>query len=237
MTSLLERLRTDAASLGVPLDEIMLGRFERYAAVLLDWNARMNLTAIREPEAIAVRHFADSLTLLAAAPLPPGASVIDVGTGAGFPGVALKIARPDLRLTLVDSLGKRVRFLEALLDALGLEAACLHARAEEAGRDPALRDRFDLAAARAVAPLRVLSEWCLPFVRPGGCFAAMKGPDPEEEAREAENAVRLLGAEPAGRHEPTLSDGSRRTILLFRKTGPTPPNYPRPMAQIAKKPL
>ena len=151
----------------------------------------MNLTAITEPREIVRKHFVDSLTLLSC--LPEGElSLIDVGTGAGFPGVALAIARPDIRLTLLDSLNKRLIFLKAVCEELSVPVTLIHARAEEAGRKPELRERFDVATARAVAALPALCEYCLPFVRPGGVFLAMKGPDGEEERRKAEKRRHCL---------------------------------------------
>ena len=231
-----EQLKADAAAIGVTLTEEMLSRFEQYCCMLLDWNQRMNLTAIKEPEAVAVRHFADSLTLLACCEVSPGASVIDVGTGAGFPGVALAIARPDLRLTLLDSLNKRLLFLKELTGKIGVQAQLIHSRAEEAGRGKQ-REQYDLATARAVAPLNLLCEYCLPFVRVGGIFAAMKGPDVQEELDGAQRAIALLGGKVEKICPFTLSDGSGRTIVLIKKKSQTPAKYPRHGAKIIKAPL
>lgn len=231
-----EQLRSDADALGVSLTGPMLSRFEQYCDLLLDWNQRMNLTAIKEPDAVAVRHFADSLTLLSCCPVKENASVIDVGTGAGFPGAALAIARPDLKLTLLDSLNKRLIFLNELTARLDIRAETVHARAEEAGRGP-LREQFDLATARAVAPLNLLSEYCLPFVKVGGSFAAMKGPDVEEELDGAAKALELLGGKVEKICPFTLSDGSGRTIVLIKKISHTPAKYPRHGAKITKSPL
>lgn len=231
-----ERLKTDAETIGIPLTDQMLSQFEQYCDLLLDWNQRMNLTAIREPEAVAVRHFADSLTLLACCPIRQGATVIDVGTGAGFPGVALAIARPDLNLTLLDSLNKRLIFLQELTNQIGVQSELVHSRAEEAGRGT-LREQFDIATARAVAPLNLLCEYCLPFVRVGGTFAAMKGPDVEEELDGALRAVELLGGKVEKISPFTLSDGSGRTVILIKKRSHTPSKYPRHGAKISKSPL
>ena len=226
-----------AAALGISLQEAELEQFDLYAQLLVEWNQRINLTAIVKPEEIVVKHFIDSLTLLKAVELPQNAAVIDVGTGAGFPSVPIKIVRPDLRLTLLDSLNKRITFLKELSAALGQENLCIHSRAEEAGRNPAYREKYELATARAVAHLRELSEYCLPFVKAGGCFAALKGGEPEEELRESQHAIALMGAGLEKSIPFELPDGSRRSILILRKISQTSTKYPRPSAKIAKNPL
>lgn len=169
------RFSAAAAAEGFELTARQLEQFDQYAQFLVEYNEKVNLTAITDPEGIEVKHFLDSLMLLKAVELPEGASVIDVGTGAGFPSVPAKIVRDDLRLTLLDGLNKRIVFLGELSRRLGQENTALHARAEEAARGE-LREQFDLATARAVADLRVLAEYCLPFVKVGGVFAALKGP-------------------------------------------------------------
>ena len=236
-----ESLRRQAAEQGAALTERMLEQYDRYAALLTEWNEKMNLTAITEPREIVRKHFVDSLTLLSC--LPEGElSLIDVGTGAGFPGVALAIARPDIRLTLLDSLNKRLIFLKAVCEELSVPVTLIHARAEEAGRKPELRERFDVATARAVAALPALCEYCLPFVRPGGVFLAMKGPDGEEERRKAEKAAALLGGsfgEP--KKIRLLGEGAEepleRLLISVEKVAPTPPAYPRVSTKIVKQPL
>lgn len=222
---------------GLSLGEEQLAMLETYAAMLKEWNERMNLTAIIDDEGIAVKHFLDSLVLLRYLKLHQGAKVVDIGTGAGFPGVVLKIARPDLQLTLIDGLGKRITFLAALLEGLGLSAECLHLRAEEAGRKQELREQFDLVTARAVAGMNVLAEYCLPLVKHGGIFAAMKGPEPEEELTAAKQAIRVLGGTEAERESYRLPNGDGRTLIAIRKTAATPGAYPRCAAKIAKQPL
>ncbi len=226
-----------AAEHGIAIDAAQTEKFQTYMELLLEWNQKMNLTAITEPEAVACRHFLDSLLPLEAYPFPEGASVIDVGTGAGFPGIPLKIARPDLRLTLLDSLAKRLTFLGEVCAALEIDADRIHARAEEGGRRTDLRDQFDIACARAVAPLNLLCEYCLPFVKPGGVFLSMKGPGAQEELERAGEAMRQLSAKLEDVREFTLPDGSSRTILIVRKQGRTPEKYPRHGSKIAKKPL
>ncbi len=229
-------LREGFRELGLPLDEAALRRYRLYADALAEKNAVMNLTAIEGEENVARLHFLDCAALLARFDLRDK-SLIDVGTGAGFPGLALKIACPSLRLTLLDSLDKRVGFLRGCCERLGLEdVRCVHARAEEPPEG--FRQSFDAAASRAVARLSVLSELCLPMVKRGGLFLAMKGPDCADELREAEKAIRLLGGE-LGEVWPYGIPGTeiRHSVIAVRKTGDTPGRYPRPWAQIKKKPL
>lgn len=234
--SLEQVLREGFSAYGLPLDERALGRFRAYADELAEKNAVMNLTAIEGEEEVARLHFLDCAALLTRYELA-GKSLIDVGTGAGFPGLALKIACPELRLTLLDSLDKRIGFLRGCCEKLGLEdVVCVHARAEEA---PAgFRASFDVAASRAVARLNVLCELCLPLVKKGGLFLAMKGPEVGEELAAAERAIRLLGgaAEPVFFYQIPGTE-IRHSVVAVRKIADTPPKYPRPWAQIKKKPL
>lgn len=228
-------LRAGFAALGLPLDETALTRFETYYELLDERSKVMNLTAIHGETDVAQLHFLDSAALLTVEPLA-GKSVIDVGTGAGFPGLPLKIAQPDISLTLLDSLDKRVRFLSDVCAATGLaDVTCLHARAEEA---PELRGRFDAAVSRAVARLYLLCELCLPFVRTGGVFLAMKGPDCAEELDEARSAIRKLG----GTYERTVTytvpgTDVTHSVVVIRKTAATPPKYPRRWAKMQKEHL
>ena len=229
-------LQEGFAALGLPLDEPALRRYRIYADTLAEKNAVMNLTAIEGEEDVARLHFLDCAALLQGFDLS-GKSLIDVGTGAGFPGLALKIACPDLRLTLLDSLDKRIGFLRECCEKLELaDANCVHARAEEAPAE--FRAAFDVATSRAVARLRVLCELCLPLVKKGGLFLAMKGPDVAEELEEAKAAVCLLGGsvERVFDYEIPGTD-VHHTVVAVRKTGDTPAKYPRPWAQIKKKPL
>lgn len=230
-------LRAQALEYGLALTEVQLGKLECYAETLVEWNEKMNLTAITAPEEIAVKHFLDSLLLLSAVELPKGAALIDVGTGAGFPSLPCKLVREDLQVTLLDSLNKRVTFLKALCAALGVEAAAIHARAEEGGRMPQLRERFDVATARAVANLRELAEYCLPFVKVGGVFVALKGYEIEEELEAAKKGVRELGGRVRKVEKYCLPDESRRSIIVIEKISQTALKYPRPSAKIAKAPL
>ena len=229
-------LASGFGELSLSVDAQALLRYRLYFDRLAEQNKLMNLTAIDGEEDSARLHFLDSAALLTLADFR-GKSVIDVGSGAGFPGLALKVAEPDIRLTLLDSLEKRVRFLRALSDELGFDdVVCLHARAEEA--PPKLRESFDIACSRAVARLNLLCELCLPFVRVGGLFLAMKGPGAEEEAREAKTAIRLLGGELERiAVYPIPGTDTRHSAVVIRKVRQTETKYPRRWAQIKKQPL
>lgn len=231
------KLREYSAAIGVELTGQQLEQFDRYAQLLVEWNEKINLTAITEPGEIVIKHFVDSLLLLTAAQPAQGASVIDIGTGAGFPGVPVKIARPDLQLTLLDSLNKRILFLQELSQQLGQDNACFHLRAEDGARQTPLREQFDLASARAVAHLRELSEYCLPYVRVGGIFAALKGGEVQEELEQSRKAIATLGGKLERICPYTLPDGSKRSILLIKKISQTSTKYPRPRAKMLKNPL
>ncbi len=229
-----EVLRGGFAALGLPLDGTALSRYRLYADVLSETNRVMNLTAIEGEDEIARLHFLDSAALLT---LPgfPGGRVIDVGTGAGFPGLALKIARPELSLVLLDSLDKRVGFLRGVCDRLGLaDVTCVHARAEEAPAE--YRAAFDCAVSRAVARLNVLCELCLPYVKVGGSFLAMKGAAAEDEAQEAGPAIRTLGGSVREMAEYSVGDAVHRVVIID-KIRPTPAKYPRRFAKIKQQPL
>ncbi len=217
-------------------------QLDRYAQLLVEWNEKMNLTAITDPEGVLVKHLMDSLTVLRSLPAAgEKVRLIDVGTGAGFPGIPLAVMREELELTLLDSLNKRLVFLEAVCRALGLEARCVHARAEEAGRQKAHREKYNVATARAVAALPALCEYCLPLVVPGGVFLAMKGPDGEREVQEAASAIKVLGGKLSGIDEwqlpPVEGEAAERKILRIQKISPTPDRFPRQAAKIAKQPL
>ncbi len=212
-------------------------QFSRYCGLLLDWNTRVNLTAIRDEEGVAVKHFIDSLLPLRQVRIPQGAALVDVGTGAGFPGVPIRLARPDLNLTLLDSLQKRLTFLEELCRRLDVPADLVHIRAEDAGRAPAFREGFDVAVSRAVAGLGTLAEYCLPLVRVGGMLLALKGSSGRAEARAGARAVALCGGEIEDILEAALPGGDPRTLIVVRKISRTSTRYPRASASIAKKPL
>ena len=213
-------------------DETALDRFEIYHRLLAEWNEKMNLTAITDPVAVAEKHFADSLAALPY--LKPGMKVVDVGTGAGFPGVPLLIMGPGLELTLADSLQKRLTFLDALLKELGLKAALVHGRAEDLGQNKLYREQYDAALSRAVANLPVLLELTTSFVRVGGTAIAYKG-DADQELESAKTAAFLLHVKL--RSVDLASDLGKRCLIFADKIAPTPRSYPRKAGTPSKKPL
>ncbi len=227
-----------ARRLNITINAQQTAQYLDYVRLLRHWNEKINLTAVVDDEGIAVRHLLDSLTLLPcltanSAPL----KLIDVGTGAGFPGIPLKIQRPDLEVLLLDSLGKRVKFLQNVIETLGLSGiSARHGRAEDVAQTPEFREKFDIATARAVASLPVLCEYCLPFVRVGGVFLAMKGKT--EDWSVANHAIKVLGGELSDVREFDLpGTDMKRTILTIRKTAVTPKSYPRKAGMPEKETL
>lgn len=219
------------ASAGLGLTPEMYRKFALYAEILAEKNAVMNLTAITEPRQVAEKHFLDSCLPLRFFDPPQNASLVDVGAGAGFPSVPLCIMREDIRPTMIDSLNKRVVFLEALTSALGIGAQCIHARAEDSGRGD-LRESFDVAVARAVSRLSILSEYCLPLIKPGGAFLALKGGDCGDELESAQGIIRILGGKVENTVNYSLPSGDRRTLITVRKIASTPASYPRSQGKI-----
>lgn len=236
MEKMLNSLYEGAKNLDISISDEMAEQFCKYTELLLEWNEKMNLTAITAPEEIAIKHYLDSLTLLKFVDIPQNARIIDVGTGAGFPSIPLMIARKDIHITMLDGTKKRLNFIDEVVNQLGLNGETLHARAEEAGKSAKYREKFDFATARAVARLNVLSEYCLPFVRVGGKFVAMKA-SVNDEVEEAQGAIKLLGGKMSEIKEFCLPDGSERRLVVIKKISQTPPKYPRASAQIAKKAL
>ncbi|MBR2476553.1 MAG: 16S rRNA (guanine(527)-N(7))-methyltransferase RsmG [Clostridia bacterium] len=214
-------------------------QFERYFELLVEWNEKINLTAITEEYDVITKHFLDCLMCFDSKVIEDGVSVIDVGTGAGFPGIPLKIANPTLNVTLLDSLAKRLNFLNEVVGELKLNGiTTVHARAEDGGRDKNLRQKFDVAVSRAVANLSTLSELCLPFVKVGGYFVSMKGPGAEDEIAAAKNAIKLLGGElqeVIHYHIPTTD--LNHNLVIIKKIANTPDKYPRQAPKPAKMPL
>lgn len=239
MTAFEEILAARADEAGIPLTAEQIGQFSVYNEMLLDWNTRMNLTALTAPEDVAVKHIIDSLTAYDAALFDGARTLIDVGTGAGLPGIPLAVYAPHLTVTLLDSLNKRVRFLTEVTAAMGLpNVRCIHARAEEAARTAEHRAAYDIAVSRAVARLPVLLEYTLPFVRVGGTLLALKGRAYAEEQQEARRAAEVLGggritARPV--HLPGLDDV--RAILTVTKERQTPAAYPRGGGAPTRRPL
>lgn len=232
-------VREGAAELGLAVHSEQLEQLETLLNLLLEWNRRMNLTAVTDPVDVAVKHVLDSMTCLCARSFPPDGKILDVGTGAGFPGLVLKIMLPPSTVVLLDSTRKKLSFVEHAVNELGLtQTSATFGRAEELGTTPPLREAFDTVVARAVAPLRILSELCLPFVRRNGEFLAMKGPNVEEELDAAAATIQKLG----GAYEPLKHfdlpfGGGRRAILPILKTGTTPAEYPRLYRDIRRKPI
>lgn len=229
------RLEAKCAALGIALTGSMLDALDQYAEILVEYNQKVNLTAITDPEGIEDKHFADSL-LLANLPETAG-KLVDVGTGAGFPGVVARIFKPELQLTLMEPTGKRVEFLKYVCAQLGLSGVeFAKERAEEAARK-VWREQFDVATARGVAALPMLSEYCLPLVKVGGVFLAMKGPGAAEELAESGAALKKLGGKGSSVAEFHLPGGDVRNIIRIKKISQTPPAYPRNGGKIAKSPL
>ena len=230
-----ERLHSLALQSGIELDQTALDRFDTYAELLVEWNGKMNLTAITEPEEIEVKHFLDCLMLPKYFDLSNTKTVIDVGAGAGFPSVPLLIYNPDLCLTMMDAINKRLTFLDTAIHAIGLEANLVHARAEDSGQDKNYREMFDLATARAVAPMNVLAEYCLPFVKVGGYFVALKGSNDDTE--QAKDAIATLGGEIVSNVSYKLNGTEPRSIVVVKKISQTPTQFPRKAKKISAKPL
>ena len=225
-------------TLHIELSKEQYSQYVTYYNMVVEKNKVMNLTGITEFDEFIDKHYIDSLSIVNAVDMTRVNSIIDVGTGAGFPGIPLKIAFPHLKITLLDSLNKRINFLNEVIEALGLQnVETCHGRAEDFGHRKEYREQYDLCASRAVANLSTLTEYCLPFVKVGGFFAALKGSNGEEELKEAKNAIKILG----GKAEKTISynlpTGDERTLILIQKVQPTPEKYPRNKGQMMKKKL
>ena len=233
MSEMLNALNEGLPRLGLELSEERRQKLCDFGNAVIEQNKVMNLTAITEPAQVAKLHLLDSLTVLTLQDLK-NKTVIDVGCGAGFPGVPLKIACPEMKLTLLDSLGKRMTWLETILPQLGVTARCVTARAEE--YVPSCRESFDFATSRAVARLNILLELTAPYVKVGGAVLAMKGTAAQEELDEAKNAIRKLGLRVEKVAE-FPADGTAHTVIVLRKVSPTPPQYPRRYAKIKQSPL
>ena len=230
-----KRLMDKCAAEGVPLTMEQAEQLDRYAELLVDYNQKVNLTAITDPEGIEDKHFVDSL-LFAAQPEVQG-RIVDVGTGAGFPGIVAKIYKPELELTLMEPTGKRVEFLKYACAELGLTGVeFAKERAEEAARKK-WREQFDVACSRAVANMNMLSEFCLPLVKEGGLFIALKGASAAEELNAAKGAIKKLGGQYAESRSFTLPHGDERSLVFCKKISQTPPQYPRNGGKITKAPL
>lgn len=225
-------------AMGLMLTAKQVSQFCLFQDMLLETNKVMNLTAITEPADVAVKHMADSLSCYEKAYFAPSARVLDLGTGAGFPGLPLLIYRSDLQMTFFDSLQKRLRFIQDVLQQTGLQADCLHGRAEEMAHQAAYREQFDIVTSRAVARLPILAEWALPYVKQDGFFISLKGAQYEEEIKESKQALQILGGsieEVRPVALPGLTD--KRAVIYIRKTKASPKKYPRKPKMAAKNPL
>jgi len=233
------QFESDILNLGIKLSKKQISQFLKYYDLLVEWNGFMNLTAITEYDEAMKKHFVDSLSLIKAFDVSKEASVIDVGTGAGFPGLALKIAYPNLKITLLDSLNKRINFLNEVIIQLGLSGIeAIHGRAEDFAKPGRLREKFDLCVSRAVANLSTLSEYCLPYVKVGGEFISYKSEKMEEEMNAAKNAIHVLGGKIQGCEEFYLPDSDiYRNLVVIKKVKETPKKYPRKAGLPSKEPL
>lgn len=232
-----EKLITSVDALGITLSEMQLKQFYTYMNLLIDWNKKINLTAIVEPNEIILKHFVDSLTILKY--ISDGTKIIDVGTGAGFPGIPLKIAKPSIEIVLLDSLQKRINFLEEVIKQLNIEKIkTIHSRVEDFGKDQKYREKFDMATSRAVANLSTLSEYLLPLVKVGGKVISMKGSFIGEELENSKNALNILGGKIEKIEKLNLPNSDmNRNILIINKIKNTPNKYPRKAGEPSKKPL
>lgn len=232
-----ELLLSEAKKIGVDLGDYGADRFDTYAERLVRWNEHVNLTAITEPEDIVIKHFIDCLYIMKYVVFKPRERLVDVGTGAGFPGLPLLIANPELDVNFIDSSGKRIGFLRDVLSNIGLPGKRMHERAEDVGKKSEYREQYDYATARAVAPLNVLCEYCLPLVKVGGLFVSLKGSNGMQELAAAGNAIDVLGGELVKADEYRLPNGDGRSIMIIRKISQTPTKYPRKSKKIDTKPL
>ena len=235
----IEQFSAKLAEKGIILDERQLNQFNRYFELLVEWNEKMNLTAITEKEEVYLKHFFDSVSASFFVNLEGSMKICDVGAGAGFPSIPLKICYPELHVTIVDSLNKRITFLDHLAKELGLTNTFFyHDRAETFAKKPEFREQFDIVTARAVARMSVLSELCLPLVKEGGIFVAMKAANADEELKTAERAIKQLGGKVSAIHSFTLPiEESDRNIVVVKKMKKTPNKFPRKPGMPNKQPL
>ena len=233
------QFQKDLTNLNIQLTEVQINQFMKYYELLLEWNGFMNLTAITDFDEVLKKHFVDSLSLIKAYDVTRNVKVIDVGTGAGFPGLALKIAYPSLQITLLDSLNKRIHFLDEVIQKLGLSGIeTIHGRAEDFSKPGKLREKYDLCVSRAVANLSTLAEYCLPYVKVGGEFISYKSEKVEEEMNKAKKAISLLGGKLVRCEEFYLPDSEiYRNFVVIKKVKETSKKYPRKAGLPSKEPL
>ena len=236
--SVIDILKQNSPAYGIEISESLAEKLSVYAVELREWNEKINLTAILDDEGIAIKHFLDCLLVCKAADFKSGMNVIDVGTGAGFPGLVIAAACPEVNVTLLDSTGKKLKSVADIAEKMGVHNVhIVHARAEDMGKKSDFRENYDFACARAVAELRVLLEYTLPFVKKGGSFLSLKSITAKDEIDDATNSLKVLGGKIQGISEFELPGGDKRAIINVKKISHTSPKYPRPPAQIAKKPL
>ncbi|MCC0637693.1 MULTISPECIES: 16S rRNA (guanine(527)-N(7))-methyltransferase RsmG [unclassified Clostridioides] len=235
----IELLENGIKNFNIDTNDDMLQKFKTYRDILVDWNQKMNLTGIEDEKEVYIKHFLDSISAVKNGYIKNGMSIIDVGTGAGFPGIPLKICLEELELTLLDSLNKRISFLEEVARALELEGIkFIHGRAEDFGKDEKYREKYDIATARAVAGLPILMEFCVPFVKVGGYFICLKGPNANLELEESKKAIDILGLEFVEKIDVELPEiDLNHNILVFKKIHETPVKYPRKAGKPAKNPI
>ena len=232
-----ELMKENLKELNVDLTDLQLEQFYNYMSILIEWNKFMNLTGITDPEEVITKHFIDSLTVLDK--IDKNATIIDVGTGAGFPGIPVKIAFPETKVVLLDSLNKRIKFLNEVIEKLELkDIETIHGRAEECGRNKSYREKYDIAIARAVAPLNVLLEYLMPFVKVNGKCLCMKGSSSEEEIENSKNAIKILGGELIQTEDFYIPNTDiKRRIVQVNKIKETSNKYPRKAGTPSKEPL
>ena len=233
------RFDQELETLGIRLTDVQKRQFDRYYELLIEWNRVMNLTGITEYDEVNLKHFTDSLTVVRIKEMKNVSTMIDVGTGAGFPGIPIKIAFPHIKVTLLDSLNKRIKFLNQIVEELELnDVVTLHGRAEDYAKKEEYREQFDLCASRAVANLSTLSEYCLPFIKKGGCFVSYKSADSDEEIKMSEKALDILGGKIEKIDKFTLPGSDMgRALVMIEKVKNTPRKYPRKAGVPSKEPL
>lgn len=234
-----ELLRKGLIDFKIDVDDNMIDRFEKYREVLVEYNKYMNLTGITEQRDVYIKHFLDSVAIFKNGYIMDDISIIDVGTGAGFPGIPYKICNPNIKLTLLDSMKKRINFLKEVGSSIGFEdIEYIHGRAEDFGQNLNYREKYDIATARAVASLPVLLELCVPYIKVGGFFICLKGPNVENEIEESKNAMKILGVRLVEKIDVQLPDEElKHNILVFKKLEKTTKKYPRKAGKPSKNPL